>query len=493
MIYQSTRRPDIRFSGSDAVLKGLAPDGGLFIFDQLPRLDVDEVLSLSPMEQSARILEAFFPDIPGIPALVESAYQGKFDVPDLVPTVAAGPYHFLELFHGPTCAFKDIALCLLPHLMRAALKDRPDAPILHILTATSGDTGKAALSGFADVPGTRITVFYPDGGVSLLQRLQMVTQKGENVSVYGIQGNFDDAQTGVKSLFTDAELADHLEKQHVRLSSANSINIGRLIPQVMYYFKAYSDLLHSGTIKMGDKINFSVPTGNFGDILAGYLAAALGLPVGKLLIAANRNHVLTDFVRTGVYDRRRELYLTVAPSMDILVSSNLERLLYLLSGPDSDQAAKATAGYMKQLKENGYYEIPEDVHQKLTRYFWSTYADDFDAKETIRTFYQQYGYLMDPHTAIGCYTAEKYHEAIPEDHRPTVILSTASCYKFPSTVLEALGKMVPKDPFEQLAHLQSITNIPVPAPILSLKKLPERHTGVISREEMKSVLWKEEL
>ena len=327
MKYLSTRRSDICFSASDAILQGLSPDGGLFIFDHLPSLDVEEVLSLPPMGQSARILEAFFPDIPDIPSLVEKAYQGKFDTPDLVPTVEAGPYHFLELFHGPTCAFKDIALCLLPQLMSAASEYKQNASILHILTATSGDTGKAALAGFADVPGIRITVFYPDGGVSSLQRLQMVTQKGENVSVFGIKGNFDDAQTGVKALFTDPELLAYLEKQHIRLSSANSINIGRLIPQVMYYFKAYSDLFHAGTVHMGEKINFSVPTGNFGDILAGYLAALLGLPVGKLLIAANRNHVLTDFVQTGIYDRRRELYLTVAPSMDILVSSNLERLL----------------------------------------------------------------------------------------------------------------------------------------------------------------------
>ncbi|MBQ7058496.1 MAG: threonine synthase [Firmicutes bacterium] len=493
MYYQSTRRPDLRFSPSEAILQGLAPDGGLFIFDHLPELDVSEVLSLSPMEQSARILEAFFPDLTGIPALVREAYEGKFDTPDLVPTVEAGPYHFLELFHGPTCAFKDIALCLLPHLMRAASVNREDAPTLHILTATSGDTGKAALSGFADVPGTKITVFYPDGGVSALQRLQMVTQQGNNVSVYGIRGNFDDAQTGVKALFTDKELEDELAAKHIRLSSANSINIGRLIPQVMYYFKAYSDLLRAGTVRMGDKIDFSVPTGNFGDILAGYLAAALGLPVGKLLIAANINHVLTDFVETGVYDRRRELYLTVAPSMDILVSSNLERLLYLLSGAETSPkaAAAATAGYMRDLKETGRYEIPEDVHSKLTRYFWSTYADDFDAKETIRSYYQQYGYLMDPHTAIGCYTAEKYRQTCPEDDLPIVILSTASCYKFPATVLEALGNTVPEDPFEQLSLLQTITNISVPAPILALQDLPERHTGVISREEMKSVIQKE--
>ena len=488
MYYFSTRCPSVPngtgFTPSEAILQGLAPDGGLFIFDHIPELDVEKVLSLQPMEQSAAILEAFFPDLPGLPGLVKKAYEGKFDSPDLVPTVPAGPYHFLELFHGPTSAFKDIALCLLPHLMSAASSNQPDAPVLHILTATSGDTGKAALSGFADVAGTKITVFYPDGGVSPLQRLQMVTQQGDNVSVYGIRGNFDDAQTGVKALFTDEELAAHLAEKNIHLSSANSINIGRLVPQIMYYFKAYSDLLREGTIRMGDQINFSVPTGNFGDILAGYLAKLLGLPVGKLLVAANKNHVLTDFIRTGIYDRRRELYLTVAPSMDILVSSNLERLLYLLGG-------SRAAGYMKDLKETGIYQVDEDIHQALVRDFWSTYADDGLAKETIRKIYRSYGYLMDPHTAIGCYTAEKYREEFPEDKNPMVILSTASCCKFPATVLEALGEKVPEDPFEQLSLLETLTGTTVPAPIRALSKLPELHAGVIDREEMKSVIWKE--
>ena len=494
MQYHSTRNTETLVSPAEAILQGLSPDGGLYIFSKLPQLDPEAVLSSEPMAMSARILEAFFPDLPEVEELVRRAYEGKFDAPDLVPTVPVGPYQVLELFHGPTSAFKDVALCLLPHLMGAAKKVTAAKTgekdlTLHVLTATSGDTGKAALSGFADVPGTMITVFYPHGGVSAMQRLQMVTQPGTNVHVAGIRGNFDDAQRGVKTLFTDAELEKALAQKGIRLTSANSINIGRLVPQIMYYFKVYADLLKRGQVKMGDPVNFCVPTGNFGDILAGYLAGLLGLPVGKLIIASNKNNVLTDFFHSGTYDRRRKLYTTVAPSMDILVSSNLERLLFLLSGCDP----ALTAAYMKELSEGGSYSISPQLHSALKDSFLSDYATDRQAKEMIAKVYQEHHYLMDPHTAIAWAVAERYTAAFPEDVSPMVVLSTASCYKFPQTVLEALDALAPEDPFEQLFLLNRLTGVPVSKPLLSLQQLPELHPQVIDQQSMKSFVWKEGL
>ena len=374
MRYHSTRNDQNFVDSAEAVLEGLAPDGGLYMPQQILALDWKQLLKGSSQEISCAILSALLPDIPNMPRLVANAYTGKFETEDLTPSVSVGDSTVLELFRGPTSAFKDVALSMLPQLLTAAKREKGVAEDIMILTATSGDTGKAALVGFRDVPGVRICVFYPYGGVSQVQRAQMVTQEGNNVAVCAVRGNFDDAQTGVKQIFT----AFQGKKLPFRLSSANSINIGRLAPQVMYYFRAYKDLLAAGKIKLGDKVNFSVPTGNFGDILAGYLAKKMGLPVGTLICASNANNVLTDFIRTGIYDRRRPLLKTTSPSMDILVSSNLERLLYLLSGD-----TKLVASLMKQLKEEGAYTVPDALKAAIQKEFWAAYCDDARAAEII--------------------------------------------------------------------------------------------------------------
>ena len=369
MRYYSTRGGDA-VTGSQAILQGLAPDGGLYLPEQLPELDWQETLCLDTQSIAAKILSAFLPELENMQDLVHAAYGGKFETEDLTPTVKAGDFHVLELFRGPTSAFKDVALCMLPRLMVASRQVCGEKEDVLILTATSGDTGKAALEGFKDVPGIGICVFYPHGCVSDVQRRQMVSQEGHNVRVCAVRGNFDDCQTGVKNIFSS-----NTEK---KLSSANSINIGRLLPQITYYFSAYRDLLRKGTIRMGDKVNFSVPTGNFGDILAGFLAKKLGLPVGRLICASNANNVLTDFIRTGIYDRRRPLHKTTSPSMDILVSSNLERLLYLQSG-DSGLVAQL----MAQLKEEGHYTVPETLLQRIQDQFWAGCCDDAGSKAAI--------------------------------------------------------------------------------------------------------------
>ena len=382
----------------------------------------------------------------------------------------------LELFRGPTSAFKDVALSMLPQLLTAAKAVKGQEKDILILTATSGDTGKAALEGFRDVPGIRICVFYPDGGVSQVQRAQMVTQEGDNVAVCAVRGNFDDAQTGVKNIFAACQGRD----LPVALSSANSINIGRLAPQIMYYFRAYRDLLDAGKIRLGDEVNFSVPTGNFGDILAGYLAKGLGLPVGALICASNANNVLTDFIRTGTYDRRRPLLKTTSPSMDILVSSNLERLLYLLSGD-----TKLVAGLMRELNTQGVYTVPARLLEKIQSQFWAACCDDARAAEIIGRVYKEGGYLCDPHTASGWAAAEDY-VAETGDNRPMVVLSTASPYKFPAAVLTAIGGDTSGDEFTQMARLSQITGVPVPKNLASLQGKPEKHTQVIDKDKMLS-------
>ena len=429
MRYHSTRNDQNFVDSAEAVLEGLAPDGGLYMPQQIPALDWKQLLKGSSQEISCAILSALLPDIPNMPRLVANAYTDKFETEDLTPSVSVGDSTVLELFRGPTSAFKDVALSMLPQLLTAAKREKGVAEDIMILTATSGDTGKAALVGFRDVPGVRICVFYPYGGVSQVQRAQMVTQEGNNVAVCAVRGNFDDAQTGVKQIFT----AFQGKKLPFRLSSANSINIGRLAPQVMYYFRAYKDLLAAGKIKLGYKVNFSVPTGNFGDILAGYLAKKMGLPVGTLICASNANNVLTDFIRTGTYDRRRPLLKTTSPSMDILVSSNLERLLYLLSGD-----TKLVASLMKQLKEEGAYTVPDALKAAIQKEFWAAYCDDARAAEIIGRVYREQHYLCDPHTASGFAAAEDYRNETG-DLTPMVILSTASPYKFPAAVLSAIG------------------------------------------------------
>ena len=474
MRYHSTRNAQNFVDSAEAVLEGLAPDGGLYMPQQIPALDWKQLLKGSSQEISCAILSALLPDIPNMPRLVANAYTGKFETEDLTPSVSVGDSTVLELFRGPTSAFKDVALSMLPQLLTAAKREKGVAEDIMILTATSGDTGKAALVGFRDVPGVRICVFYPYGGVSQVQRAQMVTQEGNNVAVCAVRGNFDDAQTGVKQIFT----AFQGKKLPFRLSSANSINIGRLAPQVMYYFRAYKDLLAAGKIRLGDKVNFSVPTGNFGDILAGYLAKKMGLPIGTLICASNANNVLTDFIRTGTYDRRRPLLKTTSPSMDILVSSNLERLLYLLSGD-----TKLVASLMKQLKEEGAYTVPDALKAAIQKEFWAAYCDDARAAEIIGRVYREQHYLCDPHTASGFAAAEDYRNETG-DLTPMVILSTASPYKFPAAVLSAIGGDTGGDEFEQMERLQQMTGVPIPAPLASLKGKKELHTDVIEKEAM---------
>ena len=478
MLYHSTRGKEYTVDSARAVLEGLATDGGLFVPEALPEIDVAACLQENTMEMACRIIGAMLPDIEDMPALVEKAYRGKFQTEELTPTVKAGDRYVLELFRGPTSAFKDVALCMLPQLLTKARTQKGMRDEILILTATSGDTGKAALAGFADVPGVGICVFYPEGGVSAVQRAQMVTQEGNNVTVCAVRGNFDDAQTGVKNLFAAAENGK-LPGDHRSLSTANSINIGRLAPQITYYFKAYSDLLRRGEIQMGDPVNFSVPTGNFGDILAGFLAKRLGLPVGMLICASNANNVLTDFIRTGIYDRRRVLHKTISPSMDILVSSNLERLLYFLSEGDT----VLVAGLMEKLNTEGFYQVPRSLLEKIQAEFWAGYCDDEKASATIGAAWEKTGYLCDPHTAAGWAVAEEYR-ASTGDHRPMVVLSTASPYKFPGAVLTSLTRAESDDEFEQMQQLSSLTGVPVPANLSGLREKPEKHKSVIDKEQM---------
>ncbi len=470
MDYISTRGQSPAVDSAQAVLSGLAPDGGLYMPRAIPAFDWQHCLTLSAQQMSAAILSALLPDIPNMEALVKRAYTGKFETEDLTPTVPVGDFQVLELFRGPTSAFKDVALSMLPQLLTAAKQEKGIAQEIRILTATSGDTGKAALVGFQDVPGVSICVFYPFGGVSQVQRAQMVTQEGENVHVCAVEGNFDDAQTGVKNIFA----ACQGKALPFLLSSANSINIGRLAPQIMYYFKSYADLLSRKVISLGDKVDFSVPTGNFGDILAGYLAKKLGLPVGRLICASNANNVLTDFLTTGVYDRRRPLLKTTSPSMDILVSSNLERLLYLLSGDTA-----LVAGLMKDLSEQGFYRVPDALLAAIQAEFAAGYCDDAQAEAVIGRVYREQGYLMDPHTACGWAAAETHR-----GDAPTVVLSTASPYKFSTAVLTAIGADTSGSEYDRMERMQALTGIPIPPALAALRTKPERHTGVIPKEKM---------
>ena len=475
MRYHSTRNENLSVDSARAVLEGLAPDGGLYMPEAIPAFDWEACLTGSAQEMSTQILSALLPEIPDMRTLVSNAYTGKFETEDLTPTVSVGDFTVLELFRGPTSAFKDVALRMLPQLLTTAKNVCGMEKDIMILTATSGDTGKAALAGFQDVPGIKITVFYPDGGVSKVQRAQMVTQEGENVNVCAVRGNFDDAQTGVKNIFAACQGKD----MKYSLSSANSINIGRLAPQVMYYFKAYRDLLDAGKIQLGDKVNYSVPTGNFGDILAGYIAKLLGLPVGTLICASNANNVLTDFIRTGTYDKRRDLLKTTSPSMDILVSSNLERTLYLLSGNNCE----LVADLMKQLNTQGVYTVPADLKAAMDAEFWADCCDDEGAAAIINKVWTEYGYLMDTHTASGWVAAENYVNQTG-DNRPMVVLSTASPYKFPAAVLEAIGGDLSGDEFDQMERLEAVTKVPAPLPLSTLKGKEERHLNVIDKDKM---------
>lgn len=470
MNYQSTRNAALTASSAEAILNGLAPDGGLYAMPALAGLDFDwqRCLTLSTQGMATEILCALLPDFTHaeMEQLVHAAYTGKFETEDLTPTVPVGEDTVLELFRGPTSAFKDVALSMLPHLMTAAKKKCGVDDEILILTATSGDTGKAAMEGFCDVAGTKIIVFYPDGGVSAVQKAQMVTQGGDNTCVAAVRGNFDDAQTAVKQVFAKVGGENLLAGKGVRLSSANSINIGRLAPQVVYYFRAYADLVRRGTVAVGERVDYVVPTGNFGDILAGYFARELGLPVGTLVCASNANNVLTDFIRTGRYDKKRPFYLTSSPSMDILVSSNLERLLFLLSGDE-----QLVAKLMRQLTEDGAYEVPEELKEKIQSLFWAGCCGDAETKRTIGKVWQEHHYLCDTHTAVAWNVAQQYKAAHPA-HAPVVVLSTASPYKFPAAVLEGLGEKAEGDEFAVMEQLERLTGIPAPKNLRGLRERP---------------------
>ena len=474
MNYQSTRSEKLTATATRAVLQGLAPDGGLYSAKTLPAFDWKGTLEKdSTFAMAEEILQFLLPEFAQMGELVKKAYRGKFETDCLTPLVSVGDRYVLELFRGPTSAFKDVALSMLPQLITAARSQEQETDEIVILTATSGDTGKAALEGFRDVEGTRIIVFYPADGVSEVQKAQMVTQEGSNVCVCAVRGNFDDAQTGVKKIFA----AGLPEGTGATLSSANSINIGRLAPQVVYYFRAYRDLLARGRIELGDKVDYVVPTGNFGNILAGYLAKCMGLPVGKLVCASNKNDVLTQFIRTGTYDRRRPFHKTLSPSMDILVSSNLERLLYLLSDGDTDLVAR----HMAELSREGHYTVNETLAQRLQADFACACCDDEKTKQTIAKVWKDHGYLMDTHTAVAWAAAM---EVLPEDPRPVVVLSTASAYKFPAAVLSALGGEVCEDEFAVMKRLEDLTGVPIPANLAKLEEKPVCHQDVIDREEM---------
>ncbi len=481
MNYQSTRNHALQAVSTAAVLRGIASDGGLFILKDLASLNFDwrAALSKDTQEMATQILSALLPDYPNMEELVHRAYTGKFETEELTPLVPVGDRYVLELFRGPTSAFKDVALSMLPQLITAARAQEGVEDEIVILTATSGDTGKAALEGFHDVEGTRIIVFFPNNGVSSVQKAQMVTQAGKNVCVCAINGNFDDAQTGVKNTFAAVEAGDLLKGSGARLSSANSINIGRLAPQVVYYFKAYADLVKWGKCAIGDPVDFVVPTGNFGDILAGYFAKYLGLPVGRLVCASNANDVLTDFIHTGFYDRKRPFYKTVSPSMDILVSSNLERLLFLLSGCDD----KLVADLMEQLKEKGSYQVSEAMLSKLQEEFWGGCCDDEATQKTIGEVWKQHKYLCDTHTAVAWNVADQYLKQ-SASQRPVVVLSTASAYKFPVAVLGALGEDCQGDEFEIMEKLHEITGVPVPKNLSGLQEKEVLHRDVIEKDEI---------
>ena len=481
--YQSTRGGESGLTASQAILKGLADDGGLFMPVEIPKLDIPlkELYGATYQETAYQVMKLFFTDFTEeeLRYCINHAYDEKFDTEEIAPLVKADGAYYLELFHGKTIAFKDMALSILPYLMTTSAKKNQVKNDIVILTATSGDTGKAALAGFADVPGTRIIVFYPQGGVSRIQELQMVTQKGDNTAVVAIHGTFDDAQTGVKNIFGDRDFAERLAGKGFQLSSANSINIGRLVPQIVYYVYAYAKLVSNEEIADGDPINVTVPTGNFGNILAAYFAKQLGVPIKKLICASNDNKVLYDFFQTGTYDRKREFILTTSPSMDILISSNLERLIYLSTGCD----AMATGALMKELSEKGAYTVT-DAQRDFMKDFCGGYATEKEDADEIRHVYEETGYVIDTHTAVASAVCRKYREET-KDNTPIVIASTASPYKFAHSVMEAIaGEQGDRDEFAIVDELSKTANVPVPQAVEEIRTAPIRHTRVCDRTDM---------
>ena len=488
LLYSSTRNGEEKVTASKAILKGLADDGGLFVPESIPKLDVtiEELAKMSYQETAYAVMKLFFTDFTEeeLKNCINKAYDSKFDTEEIAPLVEADGAYYLELFHGATIAFKDMALSILPHLLTTAAKKNQVNNEIVILTATSGDTGKAALAGFADVEGTKIVVFYPKDGVSPIQKQQMVTQKGDNTYVVGINGNFDQAQTGVKKMFSDKELAKELDAAGYQFSSANSINIGRFIPQITYYVYAYAKLYANGKIAKDEKINIVVPTGNFGNILSAFYAKNMGLPVAKLICASNENKVLYDFFETGKYDKNREFILTSSPSMDILISSNLERLIYWAAGND----AKKNVEFMTALTKEGVYEITPQMQEKL-KDFYGNYASEEETAEAIRTLYEKTGYILDTHTAVASSVYGKYKAETKDDQTATVIASTASPFKFSRSVMDAIDpKYDAMEEFELIDELSKIGNVKIPNAIEEIRNAPVRHKATCEVDEMPRVV-----
>ena len=472
-------------SGAQAIAQGIAKSGGLFVPEQFPevsREELEEMLGMSYAERAAAVLHKYLDeyDYGELKSACEKAYA-QFEEGDPAPLVKIdSSLYILELFHGPTCAFKDMALTLLPYLLRKGCDLTGVKEQVLILVATSGDTGKAALEGFKNAEGVKIMVFYPNDGVSRMQKLQMSTQEGDNVNVVAVRSNFDDCQTAVKTIFTSETCKEELKEKGYILSSANSINFGRLAPQIAYYFSAYLDLVSSDQFSMGDKVNFAVPTGNFGNILAAYYAKRMGLPVGKLVCASNKNNILTDFIKTGVYDKRREFYKTMSPSMDILISSNLERLLFELSGRNTER----TKLRMEKLASDGVYEIYDEEKEALHELFAADFCGEDETVETIYEFFEEYQYPMDTHTACAMYAAGNYMAANKKDAAPMVVVSTASPYKFPQDVMYALTGNDIKDSFKAIKHMNIATAMKVPKSLSKLRDKPVRFTAVADKDKL---------
>ena len=487
VLYRSTRGKEEAVTASQAILKGLSEDGGLFVPEQIPAMDksLKELAEMNYQQVAYEVMKLFLTDFTEeeLKNCINRAYDSKFDTEVIAPLVEAQGAYYLELFHGATIAFKDMALSILPHLMITAARKNSIKNEIVILTATSGDTGKAALAGFADVEGTRIIVFYPKNGVSPIQEKQMVTQKGKNTLVVGIHGNFDDAQTGVKKIFSDRELAKELDEKGFQFSSANSINIGRLVPQICYYVYSYATLMKQGKIAEGEKINVVVPTGNFGNILAAFYAKNMGLPIGKLICASNDNKVLYDFFNTGIYDRNREFVLTTSPSMDILISSNLERLIYRIAGNDADKNREL----MTALSGQGKYEITDEMKAQLSD-FYGNFATEAETADEIRRVYEACGYVLDTHTAVASSVYQKYLKATG-DVTKTVIASTASPFKFTRSVMNAIdSKYDTMGDFELVDELSGIANVEVPKAIQEIRTVPVVHDVQCDVDEMKNVV-----
>ena len=487
LLYKSTRNANKTVTASEAILKGLADDGGLFVPVSIPKLDVtfDELKEMSYQETAYVVMKQFLTDFTEeeLKSCIAKAYDAKFDTEEIAPLAKVEDTYYLELFHGATIAFKDMALSILPHLLTTSAKKNHVNNEIVILTATSGDTGKAALAGFADVEGTKIIVFYPKNGVSKVQELQMVTQKGDNTSVVAIHGNFDCAQSGVKAIFENKELAKEMDAAGYQFSSANSINIGRLVPQIVYYVYAYAKLLQNEEIVPGEEINVVVPTGNFGNILAAYFAKHMGIPIAKLVCASNDNKVLFDFFETGVYDKNREFILTISPSMDILISSNLERLVYMIAGCDAEK----NSALMKALKEEGVYKLSDDMKANLSD-FAAGYATEAQVKEKIADVYRRTGYVMDTHTAVAASVCEKYKKD-SGDNRKTVIASTASPYKFARSVMTSIDGVYDQlEEFDLIDALEVISNVEIPNAVEEIRNAEILHTLECDADKMEETV-----